>query len=75
MAEKVGPTGRVYAVDIQPLAMETVARKAGRIEDFSATIRLNTGRPDAASGSRQRHPSRSNWRASPVRAAARSAAA
>jgi ubiquinone/menaquinone biosynthesis C-methylase UbiE len=30
MAEKVGPTGRVYAVDIQPLAMETVARKAGR---------------------------------------------
>lgn len=30
LAEIVGPKGRVYAVDIQPLAMETVKRKAAR---------------------------------------------
>lgn len=30
MAERVGPRGRVYAVDIQPLAMETVKKKAAR---------------------------------------------
>jgi ubiquinone/menaquinone biosynthesis C-methylase UbiE len=30
MAEQVGPDGRVYAVDIQPMAMETIQRKAAR---------------------------------------------
>jgi ubiquinone/menaquinone biosynthesis C-methylase UbiE len=30
MAEKVGPDGRVYAVDIQPLTMESVQKKAAR---------------------------------------------
>ena len=30
MAEKVGPDGRVYAVDIQPLATESVQKKAAR---------------------------------------------
>jgi ubiquinone/menaquinone biosynthesis C-methylase UbiE len=30
IAEQVGPDGRVYAVDIQPMAMETIQRKAAR---------------------------------------------
>lgn len=50
-AETVGPSGKVYAVDIQPLAIETVKRKAA--EKSLANIQtvlvdsFNTGIPDS----------------------------
>ena len=51
-AELVGPTGKVYAVDIQPLAIEIVKRKAAlkslaNIQPVLADS-FNTGIPDSA---------------------------
>ena len=51
-AEMVGPQGRVYAVEIQPLALETVKKKAARKSLDNVILVLvdsyNTGIPDAS---------------------------
>lgn len=52
LAETVGPSGRVYAVDIQPLAVEVVKKKANQKSLRNVTAVLvdsyNTGIPDAS---------------------------
>jgi len=51
LAEVVGPNGRVYAVDIQPLAVEEVKKKANRksLRNITAVLvgSYNTSIPDA----------------------------
>jgi ubiquinone/menaquinone biosynthesis C-methylase UbiE len=51
LAQIVGPKGRVYAVDIQPLAVEVIRKKANRESLSSITAVLvdsyDTGIPDA----------------------------
>lgn len=52
LAEIVGPKGRVYAVDIQPLAMETVKKKATKksLRNIITVLvdSYDTGIPDAS---------------------------
>lgn len=52
LAEIVGPEGRVYAVDIQPLAVEVVKKKADlkSLRNVTAVLvdSYNTGIPDAS---------------------------
>ena len=52
LAEMVGPKGRVYAVDIQPLAMETIERQASRKSLHNITTVLvdsfDTNIPDSS---------------------------
>jgi len=51
-AQIVGPTGKVYAVDIQPLAVETVKRKVSRrgLSNVEAVLArgYDSGLPDRA---------------------------